>query len=214
MYKELIGLDISDIALERAAHEASLVNAPSRYVTADLNGPLPQEADGKFDLIYAIASLHHIENLEGLFSQLADRLADDGAFFYLEYCGPSRLQWRDRVMRISNAILEILPPELKGEFERVTRPGYDIFVNHDPSESIRSAELVDLTHLFFDIVVVQKIGFTITQPLLNPILRHFDDNNPLHTAIYRLIFLLEEILIDHDIIEADTKVVVARKKSA
>jgi hypothetical protein len=105
------------------------------------------------------------------------------------------MQWRQEVLRMSNEILAVLPPELKRDVETITRPTFDMFGNYDPSESIHSGDVFDLTHMFFDVVSVYEIGFTITHVVLNPILRFYDDDNPAHTANIRLIFLMEELLI-------------------
>jgi SAM-dependent methyltransferase len=211
-FREAVCTDISDGAVATAASVAEAEGLPLRYIAADLNRGLPEGAEGPFDLIYAVAALHHIDALESLLSACHDRLTADGLLIFQEYCGPSRFQWKPKTLALANAILDLLPPELKGPIERIKRPPYSEFVEYDPSESVRSAEIMDLTAMFFDIVEVQDIGFTLTQPLLNPILRHFDDANPLHGAIAKLIFLFEETLIDEGVIEADTKVVVARKR--
>lgn len=212
LFHELIGLDISPGAVEKANAAALEATMPANYYVADLNHGIPQHVPGKFDLVYSIACLHHIADLEGLYASIADRLADDGYLMFLEYCGPSRLQWREKVLRIANDILAIMPPELKGDVAKIVRPAIDVFRNHDPSESIRSGDVVDLAHLFFDVVAVKEVGFTLTHVMLSPILRFFDDSNPTHTAIVRLIFLMDELLIDNGVIEADTKIVIARRK--
>ncbi|WP_316172255.1 class I SAM-dependent methyltransferase [Bradyrhizobium sp. SZCCHNRI3037] len=211
-FESLVGIDISEGAIAAAQKATDEAGLPFKYVVSDLNEPLPPEAEGPFDMVYAMASIHHIERLEPLFAQISERLTPDGRFWFLEYCGPSRFQWRQRVLELSNRILDVLPPELKGPFERVARPSPDVFANYDPSESVRSAEIMDLVHLYFDEVAVRDLGFTLAQPLLNEILRNFDDANPLHTSIYRLVYLLEETLMDHGVIEADTKLAVFKRR--
>lgn len=211
-FEEAVCLDVSDGAIDTATREANAEWMPLTYFAADLNQGLPEEAKGPFDLIYAVASLHHIDALEQLLAECHEALTGDGLLIFQEYCGPSRFQWKPKTLAIANAILDILPPELKGPMAKVARPPYAEFVQYDPSESVRSAEIMDLTGMLFDIVDIREIGFTITQPLLNPILRFFDDANPLHGVIAKLIFLMEETLIDEGVIEADIKVVVARKR--
>ena len=211
-FKSATCIDVSDGAIKTAIKEARTENLPLTYYASDLNQGLPRRVKGPFELVYAVASLHHIDALERILLECHNVLTSDGLFIFQEYCGPSRFQWKQKTLAIANAILDILPPELKGPVEKVCRPPYAEFVQYDPSEAVRSAEIMDLTAMFFDIVAIHDIGFTITHPLLNPILRYFDDSNPLHSTIARLIFLLEETLIDEGVIEADTKVVVARKR--
>jgi 2-polyprenyl-3-methyl-5-hydroxy-6-metoxy-1,4-benzoquinol methylase len=212
MFGQALGLDASDGAIATAQKEADADGLALTYRTADLNQGLPKDASGPFDLIYGVASFHHIDALERLLGDCAARLAPDGLFMFYEYCGPSRFQWKTKTLEIANAILDLLPPELRGQKNCISRPPHSEFLQFDPSESVRSAEIIDLTTMFFEPIVIKNIGFTLTHPLLNPILCHFDDTNPYHTAIARLIFLLEELLIDSGALDADTKFVLARKR--
>lgn len=213
-FDSLLGLDISVGAINAAQSAANTEQLPLAYAVADLNRPLPDAACGPFDMIYAMAAIHHVENLEGLFGEIAERLVpENGRFWFLEYCGPSRFQWDERVIEVCNRVLALLPAELKGEFERVARPTLEEIVAHDPSESVRSADIMGIAERRFDVVGIRDLGFTLTQPLLNPILRNFEDANPLHTAIYRLVFLLEEELIDRGQIGSDTKLAVLKRRS-
>ncbi len=79
-------------------------------------------------------------------------------------------------------------------------------------KSIHGAEIIHLTRLFFDPVAEIDVGFTLTVPLLNPIISNFDDGNELHQAILRLIFYLEQTLIDEGSMPADVKFVIAKRR--
>jgi SAM-dependent methyltransferase len=114
---------VSAGAIEKAQQFAGEARLPFHYRAVDLNAGLPV-ASAPFDMIYAMAAIHHIEALERLFDAVAKSLVPTtGRFWFLEYCGPSRLQWRQHVIDICNRVLEILPPELRGEVDRVERPG-------------------------------------------------------------------------------------------
>lgn len=212
IFAECVAIDVAPGAIAAAQAASDAEGLPISYVKADLNKPLPATLTGQFDLVYGFGSLHHIDNLESLFRSVSDRMTPDGALMFQEYCGPSRFQWRERTLKISNAILDVLPAELKGEFQRVQRAHRSVFEDYDPSEAIRSAEIMDLCHMFFNVQVEKGVGFTLVQPLLNPIAHLFDDKNEMHQAILRLIFLMEELLMDANVIESDVKFVVARKR--
>lgn len=53
--------------------------------------------------------LHHITNLEHLLEQVRIALCPGGLFVVLEYVGPSRFQWSDKVDYLMNRMLAALP---------------------------------------------------------------------------------------------------------
>jgi hypothetical protein len=95
----------------------------------------------------------------------------------------------------------------------VYRPRYEEIMRGDPSEAVRWYELADLTHMFFDIIEERNLGSTLAQPVLNPIVGRFDDANPTHNAIIRLILLMEEMLMDSGVITSDSKMIIGRKRA-
>jgi SAM-dependent methyltransferase len=205
----LHGIDISDGAIRQAKEQATRLGWPLTYAVEDLNRV---ELSGTYGLIFANAALHHVDKLERLYGAIANVLAPDGIFFFHEYCGPSRFQWTDKQLDICNRILALLPPRLRGHFHKVERMAYSGFSNGDPSEAIHSEEIVSLARLFFDVIEVRNGGTTLTQPLLNECIRYFKEDDETEATIIRLIFLLEEILIEEKVLESDTKLVVCQKR--
>jgi SAM-dependent methyltransferase len=131
-----------------------------RYFAADFNTvSLPREA---YDVIFFNQSLHHVARLEYLFRQVLRALKPDGVLYADEYVGPSRHQWWSPAeLGIHQAIYALLPPAWRC-FERVPPP-----VEYtDPSEAIRSAEIIPQLRIGFDIEHRRDYGGTLLSILV------------------------------------------------
>src|SRR6185436_18852979 len=132
-----------------------------------------------YDVIVAHAVLHHVENLEHAFAQLRGALRANGTLIVNEYVGPKRFQFGDDVLRIINELLACLPSRLRRGaidprvYERRERPTVEQMIATDPSEAVRSDELVELVERDFCIVGERRIGGTILQHLLYDIAHNF-----------------------------------------
>ena len=211
-------LDISEAAITAARQEAAKVGFAERieYRVADLNKlELPA---ARYDAIFAIMSAHHVYGLENYFKQCRQALKP-GAFLFLdEYIGPSRIQCPPLIVNAINRIREILPePYRRNAFhdgKSVTYANETIenFEKTDPSEAIRSAEIVSTMKLHFDIVELKPYGGEIQHMLLQGLAGNFDENNPTDVAMLHLIGFLEEFLEECGGIQSDFAAIVARPK--
>jgi ubiquinone/menaquinone biosynthesis C-methylase UbiE len=109
------GIDIAPGAIAQAverAREQGLDNITYRIL--DINeAELPQE---EYDLVWANAALHHIENLEHAISTLYRALKPGGVLVAHEYIGPKYQQIKWRQAEIVNAVRHLLPHELRADF--------------------------------------------------------------------------------------------------
>ena len=103
-------------------------------------------------------SAHHVYGLENYFKQYRQALKP-GAFLFLdEFIGPSRIQCSPFVVSAINRIREILPESYRhnalqdGKIFPYVNQTIENFEKSDPSEAIRSAEIVSTMKLYFDIV--------------------------------------------------------------
>ena len=213
LFSYCLGIDVSEGALQIASDLAKKTGYPLEYQVADLNNPALRDRYNAFDLVFANASLHHIQNLERLFVAIDAVLKPGGMFFFHEYVGPSRFQWKPKTIEIADRILGVLPKRLHPGGDRIRRMTYDNFSNGDPSEAVHSEEIMSISMLFFDLLEIAEEGTTLTHPLLNDIMRYFDEDNEMEEAILRLIFLIEEILIQEHVLESDTKLAIFRKRA-
>lgn len=211
------GIDISEHATAEAARlarEAGLDHI--RYRALDFNTmELPDEA---YDVVFGISSVHHVARLERLFEQVARGLKPGGLFLLDEFVGPSQFQWTDDQLAITNEGLSGLPSDLRrhvrtgATVERIPRPTIAEMNAGDPSEAIRSAEILPLLPKYFDVLEVKGYGGTILHLLLEGITGNFVEADPRSMEWLRSFFDLEDRLISAGRLHHDFAHIIARKK--
>lgn len=185
------------------------------YIKEDLNSVSLNK--NEYDLIWAIGTIHHTENLELLFDQICEGLKDNGVFVMREYVGPNRLQFTDLQLSIINEILAILPEKYKttpsgGVKEKMRSPDLSELMARDPSESVRSRDIIHVMKERLDIIKLVYTGGTILHPLLDAIASNFEKNEDTDTVL-RLLILLEKTLIGNGILPSDYAFCMARRKN-
>ncbi len=188
-----------------------------RFFEQNLNDMKFERA--KYNAIFAFKSLHHVENLEGLFERVRAALLPDGYFFVDDFFGPRRLQWTDEQLRITNEILALLPDELKvdlGSFrpkihgER-KRSSIEENIAIDPSEAVRSDDVLPVLKKYFEVIEEKDYGGNIYLLLFNKIMGNFRDDHPLSQTIIRLIMYIEEQALKTGTLKSsDFKYLIAR----
>ena len=211
-------VDIADGAVAQANKLARAEGLDHlRYKVGDLNTiKLPKCT---YDVVFGVSSIHHVADLEHLFLQVALSLKPGGYFFLDEYIGPNRLQWTHEQVAIINGLLAPLPLEfkraisdpriIKGEVKPAT---IEEVTAADPSEAIRSADILKLLPWYFDILEIKGYGGTLLQPLLNEIAGHFAQDDPRSMEYLRSFFDLEDQLIASGKLQHDFAIIIARRK--
>jgi hypothetical protein len=92
---------------------------------------------------------------------------------------------------------------------RVVRPTLEEMNAGDPSEAIRSSELLPLLSQFFQVVEVKGYGGTLLHLLLEDIAENFGEDQNRH--LQRL-FDLEDEMIDSGVLEDDFAAIIAQKE--
>jgi SAM-dependent methyltransferase len=210
--------DISEQAIASAKQEAKNQSLEINYAVRDLDEiQLPPRT---YDLIVADSSAHHIYNLENYFKNCKCALKDDGLFYMNEYIGPSRFQTSETVSSIINELLALLPRRYRNnllskgleEISQYVPSTVDHFESTDPSEAVRSAELINTLKLYFDVVCYRPYGGAILHMLLSGIAGNFCTDIESDVTILKIISLLEKRLEDAGAIGSDFAVVVAKPK--
>jgi SAM-dependent methyltransferase len=160
-------------------------------------------------------SVHHFLNLEHIFSEVKKTLKRGGVFFLNEFIGPSQFQWTDRQLEIVNGLLHTLPKKYKIMNNNtlkveVQRPSISQMNAVDPSEAIRSGEIVDILSSFFRIIKKSDYGGTILHLLLEGIAFNFDINNKEDIRLLNLLFDVEDCLLELGDITNDFSVIIAQ----
>ncbi|CAN5268699.1 hypothetical protein BH18ACT10_BH18ACT10_14060 [soil metagenome] len=144
--------DLSPVSIEEARLSAAAEGISGiHYQVGDFNHPVLDAA--AYDIVFFHASLHHVENLEGLFSALSRALRPGGAIYIDDYIGRSRHAWRAAHLREAQAFLDRVPPRAKRRTTLDFPVGRD-----DPSEAVRSGELEGFLREYFDMIEWRPYG--------------------------------------------------------
>ncbi|PCJ26903.1 MAG: SAM-dependent methyltransferase [SAR86 cluster bacterium] len=209
------GFDFSQGAIELArknANEAG-VSHIIKYEVADLNTHVFPEDD--FDAVFASQSVHHIADLEHYMAQVARALKPGGLFVINEFVGPNQFQWTDNQLFHANRLLHLIPDELRiglrsNTFvEEISRPTIDHMNAIDPTEAIRSGDIIETLENNFEIVEKRDFGGTLLQLVLNDIAGNFTDSDE-HVALLESLIEEERALINTGEIISDFTLIVAR----
>lgn len=153
------------VAREQAA-AAGLGNRV-RYSIEDFNEP--RFPTGAYNIVFAHQSLHHVGKLEKLYRAVLRTLQPDGLFYIDEYIGPSRTDWNDSLMGTIRAIYKLVPPPYRLR-EFVHMPIHPV----DPSEALRSSEIVPLLQTGFSIETFRGYGGNLLATLFEYINLNID----------------------------------------
>lgn len=172
----------------------------------------------QYDFVYASHALHHIDSLEHLFTQVAATLQPGGAFFADDYIGPSRMQYSDAHLAAMNQALATLPDAKRrlrdGSVKTVIeRLPIELYLQNDPSEAVRSAEIIPVMRRFFDVEVV-PMGMSLTFQILLDIVHNFDPDDANDNALIDGLIALEHQAAASGASEPLFACLVARHKAA
>ena len=210
-------VDFAEEAVARA-REAGRGIAKINYGVVDLNRD-ELEPDA-YDVVVAHSVLHHVENLEHAYAQIERCMRPEATLVVSEYVGPNRFQYGDDVLSMINALLRVLPEELRrpfdggAPFEARVRPTVEEMIANDPSEAVRSEELLAFTERVFDVRERRNIGGTILQHLLYDIVQNFRFDDPRERSLLEMLCTIEAILVDSGRIPCDFVLLAARKKGS
>lgn len=221
--KEGIGSIVAcDFAAETvaAAEAAALVEGLDqiRYAVRNLESePLPE---GPFDAVFANDVLHHITDLEGLYGRIHDALAPGGKLLFNEYVGPNRFQYSDERMALINRYFRLIPDHLRfnpywgGLFWNRWRTDPVKLAEDDPTEAVRSEDVLPLAREFFETEKEYSYGGGLLNPLLYEIVGNFDEEKPYDRGLLKILCDAEDRLTRSGRIEPDFRIFVGRRRAA
>lgn len=209
------GFDISEGAVRQARDRFEKENVPEDCYRFDVRDANQLELHGQYDLVLSGGAIHHVSNLEGLLSTLARSLTPDGYMVLVEFVGPTRFQWTDEQIAVINRILQAIDPAYLKNHERATfeRPTVEDMIALDPSEAVRSEEILDAIDRYFDVELQRPYHGTIIHqlyPLLNNQLTNKQD--PGFDSIVRLVLVMEDLLISSGMLKPDFVYMICRPK--
>lgn len=189
--RTFVAIDIAPGALEMARAAAAAAGIRNLHLeTGDFNDPQLAAAD--FDMILGLGALHHIEALEAFWRECRKALRAGGCILAQEYVGPSRFQWTDVQIELGNAALRTLPAEHKVHHATVKRVDLDYLIAFDPSEAVRSAELIPTCAAAGFAMQVSGAGCGLLQPMLMHQMHTFEPRNWDHNQLLMQLFSVED----------------------
>jgi len=213
---ELIAYDIADGALDIAKNSANQSDVDIDFRVANLNElVLPVDY---FDVVIASSSLHHVEMLESLFFQIYRSLHFGGLMAINEYIGPSRFQFSAYQVNQINYLHSLLPECYRWRRSdpsalkvAVDFPSVEFLKLHDPSEAVRSDEIVPLLKNLFRVVEDRPFGGTLLHFLLQDIAGNFDFSSFHDRLLMNLLIHLERSLLEVEALDSDFTYMVLAK---
>jgi ubiquinone/menaquinone biosynthesis C-methylase UbiE len=206
-----------DLAAERVAAANAQCGALAdrlSYAVADAN--LGDFGHQCYDIVFAKAALHHIENLDALFAGMRRCLRPGGQLVTIDFFGPTRFQWTPRQLEAVNRfITEQIPPRLRQRadgtlFTAAVRPTVEQLVALDPSEAVRSSELYALLQQQMQLQCDFAIGGTLLNLILDAsIVNNFALDDAQAMALIDQAFALEREMMQRGEIGCDFRLIVA-----
>jgi SAM-dependent methyltransferase len=131
---------------QRAAAERGLAGRVQCAI-ADVNRlDLPSDT---YDVITFFSSLHHVENLERVLAQCHRALHPGGVLYAREYVGPSRFAFLPDHVEFARRFYRTIRPDLLCGHPELPVPDPAAVAAADPTESIRSQEIIDVCRATF-----------------------------------------------------------------
>ncbi|MEZ5491130.1 MAG: methyltransferase domain-containing protein [Gammaproteobacteria bacterium] len=206
------------IAKENASHEncADRIN----YTVSDAESSAFPRSD--YDAILFDSSLHHINNLEAVIERCRFSLKSNGVLIVNEYIGPNRYRFNDRELEAMRAVFQLIPEKYRVSHMEPDRgkvrkemgfPDPLEVERVDPSEAIRSEDIVSAIRQFFNIEVFNPQGGSLLQFVLQGIIGNFRAGDGESERILDMLFAVEDALVDVGDIEPHFALIIARPKS-
>lgn len=152
----------------------------------------------KYDLILFDSFLHHIKYLEEILGKVYNSLKQDGLLIINEYVGPTRFQWSNEQLEVSNAALQELPSSFRKRFQtqkvksKIYRPGLLRMIMADPSEAVNSENILPKIKKYFKTLEEKPYGGNILHLTLKDISHNFIEANDESVRLLNNLFKIED----------------------
>lgn len=213
----MLALDASEVSLEQGRRDAAAQGVTNiEFGSTDLNRVVLRP--DSYDVVLMNMSLHHVKQLSETLGEVRRSLRRGGHFIINEYIGPRQFQFTDLQLGLVGELLGALPTrwrmdvtsgDVKSRYQRMSVEHWNVA---DPSEAIRSDEIVPEIRRRFSIVARVDYGGTLLNLLLEHIVHNFDPADEKDVAAIRLLAKCEELLIRHGVIPSDFTVMVMKSK--
>ena len=173
---------------------------------------------GPFDAIIANDVLHHITGLEALYERIHSALAPRGRFVFNEYVGPNRFQYDDARIELINRYFRLFPDNLRWDpvsnscLWKRTRVDVRKLTEEDPTEAVRSQDVLPLAREAFSAVAEIPYGGGLLNPLLFGVVAGFEPGRPDHDRVLEVLCDVEDRLTAAGQLEPDFHIFIGRRR--
>jgi SAM-dependent methyltransferase len=204
--------DVSSASLEAVRQHAAGFGAADRITTHLGDIQTADLGDNRYDVITFIASLHHIENLDGVLEQCHRALKPGGVLWAAEYVGPDRFDFPAEHTALARDLFFGLDPDLRKSWEPVLRfPTRQEVIDVDPTESIHSADIPSAIQRHFDQVEETPTYGSFAFIMFWGLNHDAIYQRPEGESLVRAILAIDEALIDSGKLPHYFRHIVARK---
>jgi ubiquinone/menaquinone biosynthesis C-methylase UbiE len=202
------------IEIARRKAEETGIAGRVRYVVADLNHCHLEPRS--YEAAFSAMALHHIRELEHVLEQIRSSLKPGSLFILNEFVGPDQFQWTPTQVRLANEQLHRIPERYRKSLRsgrlkyEVLRPTRAEMTAGDPTESIRSSEILPLVSQAFEIVQRVDYGGTIVNLVLEEIAGNFQWASE-DISILQMLFDAEKQLLREGVVPSDFTLIIARR---
>jgi len=191
------GFELNPRLVEASNIKAAEIGAHYlKYFESDLNNPnLPV---GRYDVGIFFHSLHHVERVDECLAAAKESLKDDGLLLVVDFVGATQHQWTDQQLAIAQGLLQALPKRYRvvGKRQQVKsklrRPSIREVVRADPSEAIRSEDLLPALRAQFNELELKSLGGTILNHVFGGIAGNFDEEREEDRRLIRILQDMEQ----------------------
>ena len=180
----ITAVDISESAIAEASKAAG--SRPVQYVCGDARTYL-RARPGTFDAIFFHQSLHHFDGLHELMALVRTALRPQGFLYIDEYVGPARYEWSALKLLIPNLAYRMLPRTARRP--HIVRAPIN---REDPTEAIRSSEILPAMHEHFESISRRDYGGNLLA-VVYPNLAQ-TDKRAFDAAVRKLIGMEDQLL--------------------
>ncbi len=215
-FRLVVGCDFAADSVRRARQRAQERGLDGiEYRVVDLE---KESLDGPYDAIFANDVLHHITNLEGLYGRIERALAPGGLFLFNEYVGPNRFQYSDERMDSVNRYFRLFPERLRRDpasghcLWRRERLSRELVEREDPTEAVRSEDVLPLARRFFRSEAEYPYGGGLLNPLLFGVISNFREGDPEDDGFLQVLCDAEDRLTRRGELEPDFFIFAGRRR--
>ncbi len=205
--------DISTASLARAAERIKThcgTTERCRFLPIDLDKEILPEA--AYDAVLTTGTMHHVENLDFCFGNIARSLRPGGYLWLNDYVGPNRFQWSTTQMRLADELLALVPKAWRRR-DKVVRCDARALRAMDPSEAVASQHVEAALAAHFEIVQKWPRGGTLLAPIFGSgCLDAAIADRPEGLAILAAMFEAEQVLIRDGALPSDSYVYIAKPR--